>query len=175
VFSLRVFVDFALPVIVLGGLGVLWYRYDRFSLAARGSSEPELRRMRRYSAGALGVFMVSQIGTFLRNWPPAKSTTYIVLTLLAAILASLLDQQAERIRRRHLPSKATEKQLVEAGTRNVITEAREKFGILGELWAFMRVRKKWWLGPIMLMLALLGLLVVFTQGSAVAPFIYTLF
>jgi hypothetical protein len=54
-------------------------------------------------------------------------------------------------------------------------EAKEKFGILGELWAFMRVRKKWWLGPIVLMLALLGLLVVFTQGSAIAPFIYTLF
>jgi hypothetical protein len=54
-------------------------------------------------------------------------------------------------------------------------ESREKLGILSELWAFMRVRKKWWLGPIVLMLALLGLLVVFTQGSAVAPFIYTLF
>jgi hypothetical protein len=53
--------------------------------------------------------------------------------------------------------------------------SREKFGIFAELWAFMRVRKKWWLGPIVLMLALLGLLVVFTQGSAVAPFIYTLF
>jgi membrane glycosyltransferase len=53
--------------------------------------------------------------------------------------------------------------------------SREKVGILAELWAFMRVRKKWWLGPIVLMLALLGLLVVFTQGSAVAPFIYTLF
>jgi secreted PhoX family phosphatase len=37
----------------------------------------------------------------------------------------------------------------------------------------MRVRKKWWLGPIVLMLAMLGLLVVFTQGSALAPFIYT--
>ena len=53
--------------------------------------------------------------------------------------------------------------------------SKEKFGILSELWAFMRVRKKWWLGPIVLMLALLGLLVVFTQGSAIAPFIYTLF
>lgn len=53
--------------------------------------------------------------------------------------------------------------------------AREKIGILAELWAFMRVRKKWWLGPIIVMLVLLGLLVVFTQGSAVAPFIYTLF
>jgi hypothetical protein len=54
-------------------------------------------------------------------------------------------------------------------------ESREKLGIVGELWAFMHVRKKWWLGPIVVMLALLGLLVVFTQGSAVAPFIYTLF
>lgn len=53
--------------------------------------------------------------------------------------------------------------------------SREKLGIIGELWSFMRVRKKWWLGPIVVMLALLGLLVVFTQGSAVAPFIYTLF
>ena len=53
--------------------------------------------------------------------------------------------------------------------------SRERLGIVGELWAFMRVRKKWWLGPIVVMLALLGLLVVFTQGSAIAPFIYTLF
>ena len=53
--------------------------------------------------------------------------------------------------------------------------SKEKFGIITELWVFMRVRKKWWLGPIIVMLVLLGLLVVFTQGSAVAPFIYTLF
>ena len=53
--------------------------------------------------------------------------------------------------------------------------SRERIGILSELWAFMKVRKKWWLGPIVLMLALLGLLVVFTANSAVAPFIYTLF
>jgi hypothetical protein len=50
-----------------------------------------------------------------------------------------------------------------------------KLAILGELWDFMKVRKKWWLGPIIFMLLLLGLLVVFTQGSALAPFIYTLF
>jgi hypothetical protein len=54
-------------------------------------------------------------------------------------------------------------------------DSREKLGIIPEFWAFMKVRKKWWLGPIVLMLGLLGLLVVFTQGSAVAPFIYTLF
>jgi hypothetical protein len=54
-------------------------------------------------------------------------------------------------------------------------DAGEKLGIFAELWAFMKVRKKWWLGPIVVMLALLGLLVVFTSGTAVAPFIYTLF
>ena len=54
-------------------------------------------------------------------------------------------------------------------------ESREKLGLIRELWSFMRVRKKWWLGPIMLMLGLLGMLVVLTQGTAVAPFIYTLF
>ena len=44
-----------------------------------------------------------------------------------------------------------------------------------ELWKFMCVRKKFWLLPIVLMMALFGGLVFFTQGSAVAPFIYTLF
>jgi len=44
-----------------------------------------------------------------------------------------------------------------------------------ELWAFMRIRKKFWLLPILLMLLLFGGLVVLTQGSAVAPFIYTIF
>jgi hypothetical protein len=47
--------------------------------------------------------------------------------------------------------------------------------ILGELWAFMRERKKFWLAPILLVMLLLGGLIVLTQGSAVAPFIYTLF
>ena len=50
-----------------------------------------------------------------------------------------------------------------------------KISILGDLWAFMRIRKKWWLGPIVATLLLLGLLLVLTQGSALAPFIYTLF
>ncbi len=50
-----------------------------------------------------------------------------------------------------------------------------KLSIVKELWDFMRVRKKWWLGPIFTTLVLLGLLIVMTQGSAVAPFIYALF
>jgi len=47
--------------------------------------------------------------------------------------------------------------------------------LLRDLWDFMRVRKKFWLAPIILVLLLLGTLVVLSQGSAVAPFIYTLF
>jgi hypothetical protein len=48
-------------------------------------------------------------------------------------------------------------------------------GFLGELWAFLKVRKKFWLLPILLVMLMLGGLIVLTQGSAVAPFIYTLF
>ena len=46
---------------------------------------------------------------------------------------------------------------------------------LQELWGFLRVRKKFWLLPIILVLLLFGVLVVLTSGTAVAPFIYTLF
>jgi uncharacterized protein DUF5989 len=46
---------------------------------------------------------------------------------------------------------------------------------IGELWSFMRIRKKFWLLPIILMLAVFGALIVLAKGSAVAPFIYTLF
>ena len=47
--------------------------------------------------------------------------------------------------------------------------------LLQDLWAFMRERKKFWLAPIIVVMVLLGALIVLTQGSAVAPFIYTLF
>ncbi|MEZ5823947.1 MAG: DUF5989 family protein [Geminicoccaceae bacterium] len=47
--------------------------------------------------------------------------------------------------------------------------------IIAELWRFMRVRKKFWLLPILIVLGLFGALLVLTQGTAVAPFIYTLF
>ncbi len=50
-----------------------------------------------------------------------------------------------------------------------------KFSIIGELWAFMKERKKWWLGPIFVTLILMGLLIVVTEGTAAAPFIYALF
>jgi hypothetical protein len=47
--------------------------------------------------------------------------------------------------------------------------------LLKDLWLFMRIRKKLWLAPIVLLLALLGALLFVVQGSAIAPFIYTLF
>ena len=47
--------------------------------------------------------------------------------------------------------------------------------LIKDLWLFMRERKKYWLAPIIIVLVLLGGLLVFAQGSAVAPFIYTLF
>ncbi len=47
--------------------------------------------------------------------------------------------------------------------------------IFGELWQFIRARKKYWLLPIIMMMALFGGLIVLTQGTAVAPFIYTVF
>ena len=47
--------------------------------------------------------------------------------------------------------------------------------LLIDLWAFMRERKKFWLAPIILVMLLLGALIVFAQGSSLAPFIYTLF
>ena len=50
-----------------------------------------------------------------------------------------------------------------------------KLSIVSEFWDFLKTRKKWWLAPIVLFLVLLGALIVLTEGSALAPFIYTLF
>jgi len=50
-----------------------------------------------------------------------------------------------------------------------------KQSIVVEFWDFLKVRKKFWLAPIIMILLLLGALIVFTEGSALAPFIYTLF
>ena len=48
-----------------------------------------------------------------------------------------------------------------------------KLSIFSELWRFLRVRKKWWLLPIILLIVVLGLLLIFAQASPLAPFIYT--
>jgi len=50
-----------------------------------------------------------------------------------------------------------------------------KILIFRDLWHFLRIRKKWWLMPLLLVIVLLGIILVFAQGSALAPFIYTVF
>ena len=50
-----------------------------------------------------------------------------------------------------------------------------KISVLLEFWKFLKERKKWWLAPIIVFLVLFGTLIVLTEGTAVAPFIYTLF
>jgi len=48
-------------------------------------------------------------------------------------------------------------------------------GLVAEFWQFLKVRKKWWVLPIVVVMMLVGALLVFAQGSALAPFIYTIF
>ncbi len=50
-----------------------------------------------------------------------------------------------------------------------------KFQVIKDFWGFLKQRKKWWLAPIIIVFLLLGILIVFTESSALAPFIYTLF
>ncbi|MEJ5352072.1 MAG: DUF5989 family protein [Melioribacteraceae bacterium] len=50
-----------------------------------------------------------------------------------------------------------------------------KISIMKELWIFLRERKKWWLMPIVIFLIIIGGLIILTQGSALAPFIYAIF
>ncbi len=57
----------------------------------------------------------------------------------------------------------------------IIIPGGNVMGLLSEFWGFMKVRKKFWLLPIIIVLLLLGALIVFTESSAVAPFIYALF
>lgn len=47
--------------------------------------------------------------------------------------------------------------------------------LFSEMWAYMKERKKWWLMPVILVMVMVGALLVFAQGSALAPFIYTVF
>ncbi len=64
-----------------------------------------------------------------------------------------------------------------ARSRNKLDDAladQPHFGVIGEVWAFLRVTKKWWLLPIVVVFALLGALIMLS-GTAAAPFIYTLF
>jgi Family of unknown function (DUF5989) len=51
----------------------------------------------------------------------------------------------------------------------------KRFAILGEVWQYVRTRKRWWMGSIIVILVLLSIFIVLVEGSAIAPFIYALF
>jgi type IV secretory pathway TrbL component len=57
----------------------------------------------------------------------------------------------------------------------ILKRFKSVVSLLSEFWAFMRMQKKWWLAPLILVLVLMGLLIILTEGSALAPFIYALF
>jgi hypothetical protein len=57
----------------------------------------------------------------------------------------------------------------------ILKRFKSAFSLFGEFWMFMRMEKKWWLSPLIVILVLMGLLIILTEGSALAPFIYALF
>ena len=57
----------------------------------------------------------------------------------------------------------------------ILKKFKSVVSLLGEFWMFMRMQKKWWLGPLVFVLVLMGILIILTEGSALAPFIYALF
>ena len=59
--------------------------------------------------------------------------------------------------------------------RSALTTAFVMFDLFSDLWAYMRARRKFWLAPLIIVLILFGALLVFAQGSVLAPFIYTIF
>ncbi len=57
----------------------------------------------------------------------------------------------------------------------ILKRFKSVVSLLGEFWAFMRMQKKWWLAPLIVILILMGILIIVTEGSALAPFIYAIF
>jgi hypothetical protein len=57
----------------------------------------------------------------------------------------------------------------------ILKKVKSIVSLLGEFWAFMKMQKKWWLAPLILILVLMGMLIILTEGSALAPFIYAIF
>jgi hypothetical protein len=57
----------------------------------------------------------------------------------------------------------------------ILKKVKSIFSLLGEFWSFMRMQKKWWLAPLIVVLVFMGMLIILTEGSALAPFIYAIF
>jgi hypothetical protein len=61
------------------------------------------------------------------------------------------------------------------GMSKILKRMKSVVSLLREFWAFMRMQKKWWLAPLIVILVLMGILIILTEGSALAPFIYAIF
>jgi hypothetical protein len=61
------------------------------------------------------------------------------------------------------------------GMSKILKRFKSVVSLLGEFWYFMRIQKKWWLAPLIVILVLMGVLIILTEGSALAPFIYAIF
>jgi hypothetical protein len=61
------------------------------------------------------------------------------------------------------------------GMSKILKRFKSVVSLLREFWAFMRMQKKWWLAPLIVILILMGVLIILTEGSALAPFIYAIF
>ena len=57
----------------------------------------------------------------------------------------------------------------------ILKRLKSVVSLLGEFWVFIRMQKKWWLAPLFVILILMGILIILTEGSALAPFIYAIF
>ena len=61
------------------------------------------------------------------------------------------------------------------GMLKILKRFKSVISLLREFWSFMRMQKKWWLAPLVVILILMGVLIILTEGSALAPFIYAIF
>jgi hypothetical protein len=61
------------------------------------------------------------------------------------------------------------------GMSKILKKFKSVVSLFGEFWTFMRMQKKWWLAPLIAILILMGMLIILTEGSALAPFIYAIF
>ncbi len=69
----------------------------------------------------------------------------------------------------------TQNESVNQSTNDFVNYKPKKFQFIRDIWSFMKVRKKWWLLPLLILLVLVGILVVVGQSSALSPFLYALF
>jgi hypothetical protein len=80
-----------------------------------------------------------------------------------------------KIDKKNLSGKITKNRKTKTDIQKCFNLKANRMAFIQDLWLFLKVRKKWWLAPIIILMLLFGTLIILTKGSALAPFIYTLF